>query len=247
MKLQIPLSTTAHTPPLTTEEGSQSVESFYKTQINHYNHKHITTFYNNNKNNNNQMYYSLQRRQLLSPMVYARESKFATIENSNRTSYKIFKPKPTFNSILTNNFLRARALIKKESIIPVTNRYLGLPNVNYNTQEKKTLYNKKELMNYFLTKTCSNFNNKYNCGVRHSSLKRRKELQKFFTEIRNETIDSSKSEYKKKRFIKIKDKEIQGIDVNKYNIDKDNVYSKIRSLSNKQVSIKLMKMLQQKA
>jgi glycosylphosphatidylinositol transamidase (GPIT) subunit GPI8 len=102
-------------------------------------------------------------------------------------------------------------------------------------------------MNYFLTKTCSNFNNKYNCGVRHSSLKRRKELQKFFTEIRNETIDSSKSEYKKKRFIKIKDKEIQGLDVNKYNIDKDNVYSKIRSLSNKQVSIKLMKMLQQKA
>ena len=44
MKLQIPLSTTAHTPPLTTEEGSQSVESFYKTQINHYNHKHITFY-----------------------------------------------------------------------------------------------------------------------------------------------------------------------------------------------------------
>ena len=244
MKLQIPLSTTAHTRPFTTDEGSQSIESFYKTQINNYNHKHITKLYNNNQH---YQMYSLQRRKLLSPMVYARESKFATLANPNRTSYKIFKPKPTFNSILTNNFLRARALIKTESIIPISNRYLDLHNVYYNSQEKTTLYSKKELMNYFLTKTCSNFNNKYNCGVRHSSLKRRKELQKFFTEIRNDTIDSSKSEHKKQKYIKTKEKEIQGAHEDKYANDKGNVCSKIRSLSNKQVSIKLMKMLQQKA
>ena len=205
----MPLSMTAHTQTLTTDEGSQSIESFYKTQINNYNHKHLNMFYSNsnsnsntnNRNNTNQQYhmYSLQRRKFLSPLVFARESKFATLTNSSKSSYKIFKPKPTFNSILTNNFLRARALIKTESIIPITNRFLDLHNVYYNSQEKTTLYSKKELMNYFLTKTCSNFNNKYNCGVRHSSLKRRKELQKFFTEMKNDTMHSSKSEHKQQK------------------------------------------------
>ena len=65
--------------------------------------------------------------------------------------------------------------------------------------------------------------------------------------MKNDTMHSNKSEHKQQKHIKTKQNDGQGMDVNTYDIEKDNVRSKIRSLSNKQVSIKVMKMLQHKA
>lgn len=230
MRSPIPFSTT-YTQTITSEEGSQSIETGPFRNINNYNFKSFNTISTKNK----RLYSS--KPELQSLKLLSSEN---TINTTNRSNYKNFQTKPGFKSILTNNYLRSKALMRPESGLPIANWYLDLNSLYYNSHERTTFYTKKDLMDHFFTKNYGNFNNKY---MKLGPAKR----NELFNNIRSDTSrDSMRSSFKKSKYKNHNENMKLFSRNNELYREKDSIYRNIRPLSHRKVSIKLMKMLQNK-
>lgn len=249
MKTSKPISLTVQTQTLTTEEGSQSIETSAYMRNSTSIYKPLNTMPNKSTHFNSslkfQNYPSLLNNSTFHK-TYTSNLTISTNRNPNNNSIRVFKPRPILNSILTNNYLRTRAVMRPESSIPISTPSLEIKNIYYNTDEKETLYSFRDVMKYFSSKTCANFNNRYNFEVRMPSNKKRKKLLECFSNIRKDTSP----EVSITELMKLKGKSNQL----KHNIDNDKMFMKgregfcpkLRPLSQKKVSIKLIKMLQNK-